>query len=146
MTFAFFFSFFAVFWQEVCYRSCTRTHTHTHARMFARTAIFRRVGTYALFMKESKHHASLQGLSVPQRGKMLKQLYDGLSAAARKGLEKRALETTFTRKAKVNRTRRSKPPRALTPYNKFVSANMPNYTGPVGQRMKLIAALWKQQK
>ncbi|CUG89166.1 kinetoplast DNA-associated protein, putative [Bodo saltans] len=111
--------------------------------MFRRT-IVARIGPFSLFMKESKGLAALQGLSVPQRGAKLGELYRSLSKAEAAALKDRAAAIpSAPRRARKPRIPAARPP---SPYNLFVKKNMPLYEGRVADRMKVIAELWKTQQ
>lgn len=110
--------------------------------MFARTTL-RRVSSFALFIKESKAHPKLQGLRVPQRGKMVAELYRALPASELAALQKRALTTKFNRSLKAPKVLKDK--RAPSPYNIFVKQNMSKFSGSAPERIKAIAKLWREK-
>jgi hypothetical protein len=106
-----------------------------------RRTIVARVGAFSRFMRETKNHPNLQGLSIPARGKALGKMYRELSKADLAALKARAATTTAVPRApKMSTTREP------TAYNLFVKKHLPTQIGAVPERMKAVAKLWKAHK
>ena len=109
--------------------------------MFIRNVVLRR-GSFSQFMVETKSNKALQGLAVPERGRLLSKMYKALPAAELASLKQRASAIP-----KVNRVKAPKrQQRALSKYNLFVKENMSKFEGSIGTRMKSVAALWRKMK
>ncbi|CUG93536.1 kinetoplast DNA-associated protein, putative [Bodo saltans] len=97
----------------------------SHQAMLRRTIIIR-IGAYSRFMRETKNHPKLKGLSIPARGKALAKLYHELSPAEAEALKARANATSAPRRVQ-------KPPvtRMPTDYNLFVRRHI---TAPLREK------------
>eukprot|EP00796_Vickermania_ingenoplastis_P006720 gene6720-4815_t len=72
--------------------------------MFRLAPILRRVSPFSLFLMDQKKNASLSGMPIVQRGKMLAEMYKTLPKEKRAVLEKRAkMHPPFAQKRQLKR-------------------------------------------
>lgn len=112
----------------------------SHQAMLRRTIIIR-IGAYSRFMRETKNHPKLQGLSIPARGKALAKMYRALPQAEAEALKARASATSAPR-----RIQKLAMVREPSQYNLFVKKHMAELQGPIPERLKAVAKLWNAQK
>jgi hypothetical protein len=114
-------------------------------KMFRRNVI-KGLSAYAMFMKETKNHPNLRGLAVPKRGRELAKLYSALSPAEKDSLKIRAAAIAKKPNATAKAPKTANQKRAPTKYNLFVKQQMRKYEGSAPQRMRMIAAAWRNKQ
>jgi hypothetical protein len=120
--------------------------------IFSRTAVFRGIGAYSLYMKQVSHRSELFGLPIAQRGKLIAAWYKSLTPKELEELRARAKATPSFKRRPVDPSKPRSPrkPRQPTAYNKFVGKSMKlpevRKLSTVPERMRRVAQLWNQQK
>ena len=115
-------------------------------RCFSTTAPLLRVSPYFIFMQENARNPQLRGLSVPQRGKKLAQLWKKLPQDQKDAILLKAYKTPYPKR---HRSAAPKKKRPLSPYNRFVKQKMDTpqvLCLPFERRMSTVAKMWKAQK
>jgi hypothetical protein len=114
----------------------------TLAKAVRRAATRRTLTSYGQFLRETRNHPKLGGLTIAARGRTVARMYRALSPAEKNALKSRGSKVTI-----VVRPRGAAAPRKPGPFAKFVKANYGKVRKlPAGRRLKALATLFKQRR
>lgn len=108
-----------------------------------RRTIAKSLSAFGVFMKDNKDSAALKGLSIPLRGKKLGNLFAALSDGEKAALKARG---ALVPAVKTKKTKSPTVLRVPSKYNLFVKAQLKNAQGPMKERMKKVAEMWKSRQ